>query len=170
MVATTKLKKIPENAFQECFESRKRRMHKCFQVEGDYFKGILLWHISIFFNKVFITPVLLLFGHTSYSVSVSLNGRLSFFKIFFFPDQFKHWKISFHDNSLTRVTLCSPTIITWLKRKKTTGPIRSYKKRRQITYLPGKTRNGVRIPEILDKLLQIQILVLRSVVGKSSPE
>ena len=40
MVTTAKLKKIPENAFQECFESRKRQMRKCFQVEGDYFKGI----------------------------------------------------------------------------------------------------------------------------------
>ena len=40
MTATTKLKKIPENAFQECFESWKRRMHKCFQVEEDYFEGI----------------------------------------------------------------------------------------------------------------------------------
>ena len=66
MAAMTELKKISENAFQECFESWKRRMHKCFQVKGDYFEGILLWYISIFFNKVFITPVSLLFGHTSY--------------------------------------------------------------------------------------------------------
>ena len=41
-------------------------MHKCFQVEGGYFEGILLWYISIFFNKVFITPVSLLFDHTLY--------------------------------------------------------------------------------------------------------
>ena len=61
---TTELKKIPENAFQECFESWKKRMHKCLQVEGDYFEG--LWYISIFFNKLFITTVSLLFGHTSY--------------------------------------------------------------------------------------------------------
>ena len=40
MAATTELKKIPENAFQECIESWKRRMHKCFKVEGDYFEGI----------------------------------------------------------------------------------------------------------------------------------
>ena len=40
MAATTELKKIPENAFQECFKSWKRQMHKCFQVEGDYFEGI----------------------------------------------------------------------------------------------------------------------------------
>ena len=40
MAATTELKKIPENAFQECFESWKRRLHKCFQVEGDYFEEI----------------------------------------------------------------------------------------------------------------------------------
>ena len=40
MAATTELKKIPENAFQECFESWKKQMHKCFQVEGDYFEGI----------------------------------------------------------------------------------------------------------------------------------
>ena len=40
MAATTELKKIPENAFQECFESWKRRIHKCFQVEGNYFEGI----------------------------------------------------------------------------------------------------------------------------------
>ena len=40
MAAMTKLKKIPENAFQECIESWKRRMHKCFKVEGDYFEGI----------------------------------------------------------------------------------------------------------------------------------
>ena len=40
MAVTTELKKIPENAFQECFKSWKRRMHKCFQVEGDYFEGI----------------------------------------------------------------------------------------------------------------------------------
>ena len=38
--ATTELKKIPKNAFQECFESLKRQMHKCFQVEGDYFEEI----------------------------------------------------------------------------------------------------------------------------------
>ena len=36
----TELKKIPENAFQECFESWKKRMHKCLQVEGDYFEGL----------------------------------------------------------------------------------------------------------------------------------
>ena len=65
MAATMELKKIPENAFQECFELRKKQMHKCFQVEGHYFKGIRLWYISIFFNKVFIRPVLLLFGHNS---------------------------------------------------------------------------------------------------------
>ena len=40
MAATAKLKKIPKNVFQEFFESRKRRMHKCFHVEGDYFEGI----------------------------------------------------------------------------------------------------------------------------------
>ena len=40
MAATTELKEIPENAFQECFESWKRRIHKCFQVEGDYFEEI----------------------------------------------------------------------------------------------------------------------------------
>ena len=34
MAATTELKKIPENAFQECFKLWKRRMHKHFQVEG----------------------------------------------------------------------------------------------------------------------------------------
>ena len=34
------LQKIPENAFQECFESWKRRMHKCSQVEGDDFEGV----------------------------------------------------------------------------------------------------------------------------------
>ena len=66
MAATTEIKNIPENAFQECFESWKKRMHKCFQVEGDYFKGIRLWYILIFFNKIFITPVSLLLEHTSY--------------------------------------------------------------------------------------------------------
>ena len=65
MAATTELKKIPENAFQRGIESSKRRMHKCFKVEGDYFEGIWLWYISILFNTVFITPVSLLFGHTS---------------------------------------------------------------------------------------------------------
>ena len=40
MAATTELKKIPENVFQECIESWKRRMHKCFKVEGNYFEGI----------------------------------------------------------------------------------------------------------------------------------
>ena len=40
MAVTTELKKIPENAFQEFFESWKRQMHKCFQVEGDYFEEI----------------------------------------------------------------------------------------------------------------------------------
>ena len=40
MAATTELKKIPENAFQECIESWKRQMHKCFKVEGNYFEGI----------------------------------------------------------------------------------------------------------------------------------
>ena len=40
MAATTELKKIPENAFQERIESSKRRMHKCFKVEGNYFEGI----------------------------------------------------------------------------------------------------------------------------------
>ena len=34
--AMTELKKISENAFQECFESWKKRMHKCLRVEGDY--------------------------------------------------------------------------------------------------------------------------------------
>ena len=34
MAATTELKNIPENAFQECFKLWKRQMHKCFQVEG----------------------------------------------------------------------------------------------------------------------------------------
>ena len=38
--ATTEIKKIPENAFQECFESWKKRMHKCLRVEGDYFEGL----------------------------------------------------------------------------------------------------------------------------------
>ena len=42
MAAMMELKKIPKNAFQECFELWKRQMHKCFQVEGDYFKGICL--------------------------------------------------------------------------------------------------------------------------------
>ena len=40
MAATTELKKIPENVFQECIESWKRRMHKCFKVKGDYFEEI----------------------------------------------------------------------------------------------------------------------------------
>ena len=40
MAATTELKKIAENVFQECIESWKRRMHKCFKVEGNYFEGI----------------------------------------------------------------------------------------------------------------------------------
>ena len=40
MAVMTELKKIPKNAFQECFELWKRQMHKCFQVEGDYFEGI----------------------------------------------------------------------------------------------------------------------------------
>ena len=40
MAGTTELKKIPENVFQECIEFWKRRMHKCFKVEGDYFEGI----------------------------------------------------------------------------------------------------------------------------------
>ena len=40
MAATTELKKIPENAFQECFESWKRRMRKYFQKDGDCFEGI----------------------------------------------------------------------------------------------------------------------------------
>ena len=40
MAVTTELKKIPENGLQECFESWKRQMHKCFQVEGDYFEEI----------------------------------------------------------------------------------------------------------------------------------
>ena len=35
-----KIKKIPENAFQECFKSWKKRMHKCLRVEGDYFEGL----------------------------------------------------------------------------------------------------------------------------------
>ena len=38
MAATTELKKILENAFRECFESWKRRIHKRFQVEGNYLK------------------------------------------------------------------------------------------------------------------------------------
>ena len=40
MAATTELKKIPENVFQEYFKSLKRQMHKHFQVEGDYFEEI----------------------------------------------------------------------------------------------------------------------------------
>ena len=40
MAATTELKKIPENAFQRGIESSKRRMYKCFKVEGNYFEGI----------------------------------------------------------------------------------------------------------------------------------
>ena len=40
MAVTTELQKIPENAFQECFELLKRQMHKCFQVEGDNFEEI----------------------------------------------------------------------------------------------------------------------------------
>ena len=40
IAATTELKKIPKNAFQECFKSWKRRMHKCFQAEGNYFEEI----------------------------------------------------------------------------------------------------------------------------------
>ena len=40
MAATTELKKIPGNVFQECIESWKRRMHKCFKVEGDHFEEI----------------------------------------------------------------------------------------------------------------------------------
>ena len=75
--ATTELKKIPENAFQECFESWKKQMHKCLGVEGDYFEGRWLWYISIFFNKLFITTVLLLFGHPSY-----MFMRLQVSKIF----------------------------------------------------------------------------------------
>ena len=37
---TTELKKIPENVFQEYFESLKKRMHKCLRVEGEYFEGV----------------------------------------------------------------------------------------------------------------------------------
>ena len=40
MAATTELRKIPEKALQECIESWKRRMHKCFKVKGNYFEGI----------------------------------------------------------------------------------------------------------------------------------
>ena len=74
MAATTELKMIPENVFQDFIESWKRRMHKCFEVEGNYFEGIWLWYISIFFNKVFITPVSLLFGHTSYILDSFRDG------------------------------------------------------------------------------------------------
>ena len=38
MAATTELKKIPENDFQECFKSWKRQMYKCFPMERDYFE------------------------------------------------------------------------------------------------------------------------------------
>ena len=61
IVAMTELKKIPENVFQECFELWKRQMHKCFQVEEDYFEGILLWRILIFFNKSFYNTSLVTF-------------------------------------------------------------------------------------------------------------
>ena len=37
---TTKLKKIPKNAFQECIDSWKEQMHKCLRVDGDYFEGL----------------------------------------------------------------------------------------------------------------------------------
>ena len=37
---TTELKKIPENVFQECFESWKKRMHKCLRVQRGYFEGL----------------------------------------------------------------------------------------------------------------------------------
>ena len=78
MATTTELKKIPENAFQECFESWKRQMHKCFQVEGDYFEGIWLWYISIFFNKVFITP------NGSNSKAVRLQFLFEIYSRYFF--------------------------------------------------------------------------------------
>ena len=47
-------------------------MHKCLRVEGNYFEGLLLWYISVFFNKLFITTVSLLFGHTSYASPIRL--------------------------------------------------------------------------------------------------
>ena len=58
-------------------------MHKCFKVEGNYFEEIRLWYISIFFNTVFIAPVSLCFGHTSYyfrmnEESVNLIYSMSF--------------------------------------------------------------------------------------------
>ena len=40
LAATTELKKIPENVSQECIESWKKRMHKCFKVEENCFEGI----------------------------------------------------------------------------------------------------------------------------------
>ena len=40
MAVMMKLKKIPKNAFEEYFELWKRRMHKCFQTERDYFERI----------------------------------------------------------------------------------------------------------------------------------
>ena len=51
-------------------------MHKCFKVEGDYIKGILPWYIliSIFFNKVFVIPVSLLFRHTTYDYSHAFSS------------------------------------------------------------------------------------------------
>ena len=53
MAATTELKKFSENAFQECIEFEKRQMHKCSKVEGDYFEGIRLRYIRIFFNSFY---------------------------------------------------------------------------------------------------------------------
>ena len=40
ITTTMELKKIPENAFQECIESWNKRMHKCFKMKGYYCEKI----------------------------------------------------------------------------------------------------------------------------------
>jgi len=36
---TTSLKAIPQNQFQNCFEVRTRRWHRCIASQGEYFEG-----------------------------------------------------------------------------------------------------------------------------------
>ena len=42
IAATTELRVIPEESFQECVEAWQRRLEKCILAQGDYFEGNML--------------------------------------------------------------------------------------------------------------------------------
>ena len=63
---TMKLGRIPEKSFHQCIETCQKRNGKYIRLGWHYFVGKTMYFVVLNWNKLFVTPVLLLLRHTSY--------------------------------------------------------------------------------------------------------